>query len=140
MAGVTVSFVADPKLAARVKEIARSDGVTPSQAAARASALGALLPPAARRMLRFILEEGGDEAQQQLAAVMAKAIAQVGNMVVERQLLARAQALGLDPSWETEEELADEAARAVAEHRRQRGDEGRAGKANELGSSSGHGD
>ncbi len=90
MAGITVSFVAEPPLAARVKDIARSDGVTPSQAAARAVALGALLPPAARRTLRFILAEGGDEARERLTALLSKAIAQVGNAVVEQQLLARA--------------------------------------------------
>jgi hypothetical protein len=49
VAGVTVSFVADPPLAARVKAIARADGVTPSQAAARAAAVGTLIPPSARR-------------------------------------------------------------------------------------------
>jgi hypothetical protein len=99
MAGVTVSFVADPKLAARIKEIARSDGVTPRQAVARASALGTLLAPAARRTLRFVLDEGGEDAQRQLAVLMTKTLALVGNTVVERQLLAHAQeqGLGSDP-------------------------------------------
>jgi len=96
MAGTTVSFVADPKLAARVKEIARSDGITQSQAAARASALGTLLPPAARRTFRVVLDEGSEETLDQLAVAIATAIAQIGNMVIERQLLAHAQAVGLD--------------------------------------------
>ena len=119
MAGTTVSFIADAALTARIREIARFDGVTQSQAAARASALGALLPPAARRTLRFVMDEGGDDARRQLAAVLAKAIAQVGNQVLERQLLARADAAGL-ASTETEEELAQLAVEAVADHRRQR--------------------
>ncbi len=68
MAGTTVSFIADPKLAARVKEIARSDGVTQSQAAARAAALGALLSPAARRTLRFVLDQGGEDARNAVEA------------------------------------------------------------------------
>lgn len=127
MAGTTVSFIADAALTARIREIARSDGVTQSQAAARASALGALLPPAARRTLRFVMEEGGDDARQQLAAVLAKAIAQVGNRVLERQLLARADAAGLAPT-ETEEELARLAVEAVADRHRQR-----AGDASETG-------
>lgn len=127
MAGTTVSFIADAALTARIREIARSDGVTQSQAAARASALGALLPPAARRTLRFVMDEGGDDARQQLAAVLAKAIAQVGNQVLERHLLARADAAGLAPT-ETEEELTQLAVEAVADHRRQR-----AGDASETG-------
>ena len=139
MAGTTVSFIADSKLAARVKEIARSDGITQSQAAARASALGTLLPPAARRTLRFIMDEGGEEAQQQLAILIARAIGQVGNAVIERQLLSRAQALGLDP--ETEEELADRAAEAVADHRRQHtAASSRSDGALKFGSSNSHGD
>src|SRR5260221_3184961 len=104
MAGTTVSFVADPKLAARIKEIAQSDGITQSQAAARALAFGALLPTAARRALRSVLEEGGEEAQKELAVVIAKAIGQVSNRVLERQLLERAKRLGLDSEAETEEE------------------------------------
>jgi hypothetical protein len=117
MAGVTVSFVADPDLAERVKQIARSDGVTASQAAARASALGTLLPASARRTLRFILAEGGEDAQQQLRVLMARAIAQVGNMVIERQLLARAQTLDLGD--EDEADIAAQAVRAVADYRHQ---------------------
>lgn len=129
MAGTTVSFIADAALTARIREIARSDGVTQSQAAARASALGALLPPAARRTLRFVMDEGGDDARKQLSAVLAKAIAQVGNQVLERQLLARADAAGLARenarsaflgSTEIEEELARLAVEAIADHRRQR--------------------
>ena len=119
MAGTTVSFIADPALAARIREIARSDGVTQSQAAARASALGTLLPPAARRTLRFVMDEGGDDARRHLSAVLAKAGAQVGNQVLERQLLARADAAGL-ASVETEEELDQLAAEAVGDHHRQR--------------------
>jgi hypothetical protein len=110
--------VADPALAARVKEIARSDGVTPSQAAARATALGTLLPASARRTLRFLLTEGDDDAQNQLAVLMTKAIAQVGNAVLERQLLARAQALEPDADRETEEDLAEQAVTAVADYHR----------------------
>ena len=119
MAGTTVSFIADAALTARIREIARSDGVTQSQAAARASALGALLPPAARRTLRFVMDEGGDDARQQLAAVLAKAIAQVGNQVLEQQLLARADAAGV-AATETEEELDQLAVEAVGDHHRQR--------------------
>jgi hypothetical protein len=122
MAGTTVSFVADLKLAERVKEIARSDGITQSQAAARASALGALLPPAARKSFRLVLEEGGDEAQRLLAVAMTKAIAQVANTVLEKQLLARAKSLGLD-SRETEEAVAARAVQAVADYRREISDE-----------------
>jgi hypothetical protein len=55
-----------------------------------------------------------------LALLMSKAIAQVGNMVLERQLLTRAQELGLDADGETEEELADQAVHAVADYRRAR--------------------
>jgi hypothetical protein len=121
MAGVTVSFVADPVLADRVKEIARSDGVTPSQAAARASALGVLLPASARRTLRFILTEGGSEDQRQLAVLMAKAIGQVGSMVLERQLLESARDGGLSGEEETEAEIDREAVQAVKDyHREQR--------------------
>ena len=117
MAGTTVSFIADPKLAARVKEIARSDGVTQSQAAARASALGALLSPAARRTLRFVLEEGGEEAQKQLAVAIAKAIAQVGNSVIERQLLARSRETGLVQD-DSDEDDAKRAVDAVKDYRK----------------------
>lgn len=116
MAGVTLSFVADPVLAARVRQIAQSDGVTASQAAARASAVGALLPASARRTLRFVLAEGGEEAQKQLAVLITKAIAQVANMVIERQLLERART----QEGETEEELAAQATGAVAKYHRER--------------------
>jgi hypothetical protein len=121
MAGVTVSFVADPILADRIREIARSDGVTPSQAAARASALGALLPASARRTLRFILTEGGSEEQRQLAVLMAKAIGQVGSVVLERQLLESAQAKGPGGEEETGEDIDRKAVQAVKDyHREQR--------------------
>jgi len=118
MAGVTLSFVANPALVGRVKDIAGSDGITPSQAAARASALGALLAASARRTLRFVLTEGGDDAQRQLAELLTKAIAQVGNRVLERQRLARAAALGVDAGAATDEALADQAVRAVEDYRR----------------------
>ncbi len=118
MAGTTVSFIADPKLAARIKEIARSDGVTQSQAAARASALGAMLSPAARRTLRFVVEEGGEEAQRQLEVALAKAIAQVGNSVLERRLLARDRGAGAAGDGGGEEDDTRRAVAAVAEYRR----------------------
>jgi hypothetical protein len=113
MPGTTVSFIADAKLAARVKEIAKSDGVTQSQAAARASALGALLSPAARRTLRFVLD---------LGVALAKAIAQVGNSVLERQLLARSQAAGSSLDAQSEEADARRAVDAVAAYRNELAD------------------
>jgi hypothetical protein len=119
MAGVTVSFVADPALADRVREIARSDGVTPSQAAARAAALGTLLPASARRTLRFILTEGREEDQRQLALLVTKAIGQVGNMVLERQLLESARGSGLSGEEETEEAIERDAVQAVDDYRRE---------------------
>lgn len=125
MAGVTVSFVADPALADRVKEIARSDGVTPSQAAARASALGSLLPASARQTFRFILTEGGEEDQRQLAVLMAKAIGQVANMVLERQLLESARGKGLSGEEETGEVIEREAVQAVNDYRREQREAGR---------------
>jgi predicted DsbA family dithiol-disulfide isomerase len=121
MAGTTVSFVADLKLAERVREIARSDGVTQSQAAARASALGALLPTAARRALRFLMEQGGEDAQTQLATEIAKAIGRVSNRVLGEQLLLRAQQLGLDTKAATQDDLANEAVKAVADYYREQG-------------------
>jgi hypothetical protein len=124
MAGSTLSFVADPRLVARVKEIARSDGVTQSQAAARASALGALLPPGARKTFRYVLEEGGEEAQKQLAAAIAKAVARVGNAMLERQLLAHAEAAGLPSGDEGEDDIARLSVEAVAENRRARASDG----------------
>lgn len=114
MPGVTLSFVADPALAARVRDIARSDGVTQSQAAARASAVGALLPASARRSLRFLLQDGGDQAQRDLAALLTRAIAQAANAAIERQLLAAAPTA----APESEEALAEQAVRAVADYRR----------------------
>ena len=122
MAGTTVSFMADPALAACIGEIARVDGVTRNQAAARASALGVLLSPAARRALRLVLDEGGNDARQLLAVALAKAVAQVGNRVLERQLLAHADVDGL-ASAETEEEVVRSAVKAVADHRRKRAGE-----------------
>ena len=118
MAGTTISFVADPNLAARIKDIAKSDGVTQSQAAARASALGTLLSPAARRTLRFVLGEGGEDGQRRLAVALAKAIAQVGHSVLEQQLLARSQAAGLPLHGDSEEEDARRAVDAVAQYRK----------------------
>ena len=121
MAGSTLSFVADPTLVARIKEIAKSDGVSQSQAAARASAFGAMLSPAARKTLRFALEEGGAEATEQLTVAIAKAIAQVGNMVLERQLLSRGRQAGPDVDG-SEEEDAKEAVDAVKSYRKARAD------------------
>lgn len=91
MAGVTVSFVANPALAAQMKEIASADGISASQAVARASALGAMLPASARRAFRRILDAGDHEAHRELAVLVARAIAQTGNNMVQRQLLKRAE-------------------------------------------------
>jgi hypothetical protein len=118
MAGRTVSFIADPSLEERVAEIARADGVTRSQAAARASAFGTLLPTAARRAGRFVLEEGDDEAQRQLTAGIAKAIARASNVLLERRLLAQAEVRGRT-SNETEEQLEARAVGAVAAYRKE---------------------
>jgi hypothetical protein len=111
MAGITVSFVADPALAARVKETARIDGVTQSQAAARAVASGILLSPAARRNLRFALEEGGAEAAGDLAVALSRAVAQAANAVIKRKLLEQARTAQVEPS--SEEDILGEATLAV---------------------------
>ncbi len=121
MAGVTVSFVAEPELAARVKEAARIDGVSQNQAAARAAASGVLLSAAARRNLRFALEQGGVEAQRELAAALSRAVTQVANLVLKRQLLEQARASGREPA--TEAEILDEASDAVRRHMERRGEE-----------------
>jgi len=118
MAGTTISLKADPRLAARVRAIARVDGITQSQAAERAAALGALLSPSARRALRFVLKEGGEEAQKQLAVAVAKAIAQVGNSVLERQLLARNREVGLLPDDHSEQDDASRATGGVKDYRK----------------------
>lgn len=112
MAGVTMSFVASSDLAAQMKEIARIDGVSASQAAARAAALGAMLPASARRMFRRILNEGDAEAQRELAGLVARAVAQAGQAFVQRQLLRQAEGGGAADLM-TEEALAEEAVRAV---------------------------
>jgi len=118
-AGKTVSFIAEPSHEERVAEIARADGVTRSQAAARISALGVLPPTAARRAARFILEEGDDEAQRQLSTALAKAIARTSHALLERKLLGQADARGLTTN-ETEEELEAHAVDAVATYRKER--------------------
>jgi hypothetical protein len=118
-AGRTVSFIADQSHENRVAEIARADGVTRSQAAARSSALGALPPAAARRAARLIIEEGDEEAQRQLSMALAKAIARTSNALLERQLLAEAEKRGLTTN-ETDAELEARAVNAVAADRKER--------------------
>jgi hypothetical protein len=118
-AGKTVSFIAEPVLEERVAEIARADGVTRSQAAARTAALGALPPTAARRAARFILEEGDEEAKRQLSTALAKAIARTSNALLERTLLAQAKTRGQAPAA-TEEQLEAQAVDAVAAYRNER--------------------
>lgn len=141
MAGETLSFVASPRLTARIRDIARSDGVTPSKAAARAAALGAMLPAAARRTLRFVLTEGDEDARKQLTDLVTKAVAQVGNATIERQLLAQAQKLGPHAGVETEDELAEQSVRAVADYRREQAAEvGQDHDPEDLGPAFGHGD
>ena len=119
MAGVSLSFVASPRVAERIREIAGSDGITASQAVARSLALGVGLPSSARRTLRFVLSEGGEEARSQLISEVTKAIARVGNSVVEARLRTHAKAHGSGVLGETEEELAAQAVQAVADYRRE---------------------
>lgn len=121
MAGVSMSFVADPSLAAQMKEIARIDGISTSQAAARASAFGALVPAAARRTLRRVMEEGDDAVRQELVAQISQAIGRAGQLTVERRLLNTAIGLHGDRPESTEEELAAEAVRLVESVERKRG-------------------
>jgi hypothetical protein len=116
MAGVNMSFVAKPELAERVREIARTDGVSPSQAVARAATVGALVPTAARRALRFILEAGDAEAEEELAAALSRAIAKVSAGVLDRKLAAQAALREGEPP--SEEELMERAVQAVAAYRR----------------------
>jgi hypothetical protein len=111
VAGVNVSFVAEPELADRVNEAARIDGVSRSQAAARAAASGVLLSAAARRSLLFTLGQGGPEARQELSIALSRAVTQVANSVIKRQLLEKALASGAGPS--TEQDILDEAVAAV---------------------------
>jgi hypothetical protein len=118
-AGKTLSFIADASHENRVAEIARADGVTRSQAAARISALGVLPPPSARRAARFILEEGDEEAQRQLSMALAKAIARTSNALLERKLLDQAETRGLTTD-ETEAALEAHAIDAVAAYRKER--------------------
>jgi plasmid stabilization system protein ParE len=76
MAGTTVSFVADRGLVERVQEIAKADGVSQSQAAARASAFGALLPSASRILAdaaRMGRNHGG-ETEEDLAHMSVEAV------------------------------------------------------------------
>lgn len=117
MAGEHLSFVADPALVKKVREIAHADGTTASQAAARAAALGAMLPASARRTLQTILRDGNEEVRSALVALLARAVAQAGNMMVEQQLLAAARERGVQAGPEDDETLALEAVRAVEEHR-----------------------
>jgi hypothetical protein len=110
-AGVTLSFVAAPELADRVNEAARIDGVSRSQAAARAAASGVLLSAAARRSLLFTLGQGGPEARQELSIALSRAVTQVANAVIKRKLLEQAIASGVEPS--PEQDILDEAVAAV---------------------------
>ncbi len=114
MAGVTMSFVADPELAAKVKEAARIDGVSQSQAAARAVASGVLLSAGARRNLRFALEEGGVDAQRALATELSRAVVQVANDVLTRKLMERARLKDGEPP--SEDDIQEEANAAVRRH------------------------
>jgi hypothetical protein len=52
-----------------------------------------------------------------MAVLMTKAIAEVGNRVVEQQLLERAHASGLDAEGQSDEQAA---VRAVADYHRER--------------------
>jgi hypothetical protein len=109
-----MSFVADPELAAKVKEAARIDGVSQSQAAARAVASGVLLSAGARRNLRFALEEGGVDAQRALATELSRAVVQVANDVLTRKLMERARLKGGEPP--SEDDIQEEANAAVRRH------------------------
>src|SRR5277367_2554029 len=120
MAGINMSFVVAPEVAERLQSAARVDGVTPSRATSLAVILGAFLPAHARRLLRFIVEEGGDEAVRDLQDRVTRAISVVGNSVLERQLLERAQERGALPADTTEEEDAAESAELVRQARRKR--------------------
>jgi hypothetical protein len=111
VAGVNLSFVAEQDLADRVKEAARIDGVSQSQAAARAAALGVLLSAAARRNVRFALEQGGAAARQDLSLAVSRAVTQVADAVIKRQLREKALVSAAAPP--TEEEILDEAVGAV---------------------------
>jgi hypothetical protein len=75
--------------------------------------------------LRFILTEGGEEDQRRLAVLMTKAIGQVGNMVIERQLLESAQGKGLSGKEETEAAIERDAVQAVNDYRRGQREAGR---------------
>jgi hypothetical protein len=104
MADVNMSFVVTPEVAERLQSAARADGVTPSRATSLAVILGAFLPAHTRRLLRFIVEEGGDEAVRDLQERVTRAISVVGNSVLERQLLERARERGARPAETTEDE------------------------------------
>lgn len=85
---------------------------------AQTSDLGALLSPAALKTLRFILAQGGEKGKRQLGVAVAEAIPQVGDAVVERQLLMRSRTIGLPSNDENEEEDASGAVDAVADYRK----------------------
>jgi hypothetical protein len=104
-----------PDLALRVREAARIDGISQSQAAARAVSCGVLLSPAARRNLRFLLAEGGPDAERDLADALSRAVAQVANDAIKKQLLDQARKAGTEPPAEAA--ILDEAAAAVRRHR-----------------------
>jgi hypothetical protein len=105
MAGVTVSFVAEPELAAR------------------AAASCVLLSAAARRNLRFAWEQGGAEAPRELAAALSRTVTQVANSVLKWQLLEHARASEREPA--TEAEILDEASDPVRRNLCRRGEGGR---------------
>src|SRR4051812_33787593 len=119
MAGVNMSFVVAPEVAERLQSAARADGVTPSRATSLAVILGAFLPAHARRLLRFIVEEGGDEAVRDLQDRVTRAISAVGNSVLERQMLERARERGARPGDTTEEEDAADSVELVRQARRE---------------------
>jgi hypothetical protein len=113
-AGVNLSFVAEPELAERVKEAARIDGVSQSQALARAATSGVLLSAAARRNLRFALDQGGAAARHDLSTALSRAVTQVANAVIKAQLQAQATASGVVPP--AEQDILHEAVDAVRRH------------------------
>jgi hypothetical protein len=73
--------------------------------------LGVLLSAAARRNVRFALEQGGAAARQDLSLAVSRAVTQVADAVIKRQLREKALASAAAPP--TEEEILDEAVGAV---------------------------
>lgn len=120
MAGVNISFVVAPEVAERLQSAARADGVTASRATSLAIIPGAFLPAHARRLLRFIVEEGGEDAVRELQEGVTRAISLVGNAVLERQLRDRARQRGAPAADTTEEADAADAVELVRQVRRQR--------------------